>query len=83
MDLIRINNNQFYTIRDNGRDRNGNSKYLINVFQEFESGNILDITFPVARKNNIKLTKNNELSLKMYKHQIDSKIISLLIKSEE
>ena len=36
MELVRISDNVWYTFQRNGSDRNGNSKYLVEIFQEFE-----------------------------------------------
>ena len=82
MELVRINDNQWYTIQRNGSDRNGNSKYLIDIYQEYQAGNILNITLCVANKNDIGTNKDSRLSMKCYKHQIHDIIVKMVAKDE-
>ena len=82
MELVRISENQWYTIQRNGNDRNGNAKYLIEIFQEYQVGCILNITLCVANKNGFKTDKNERLSMKCYKHQIHDIIVKMVTKGE-
>ena len=82
MELVRINDNQWYTVQENGRDRNGNSKYLIDIYQEYQVGNIINITYCVAIKNGFNANKDNRLPMKCYKHQIHDIVVKMVAKGE-
>ena len=79
MELVRICDNQWYTVQENGRDRNGNSKYLIDIYQEYQFGNIINITYCVANKNGFNTNKDSQLSMKCYKHQIHDIVVKMVI----
>ena len=82
MELVRIGENQWYTIQKNGSDRNGNSKYLIEIFQEYQEYQdkyILNITQCVANTNDIDTSKDGRLSMKCYKHQIHDLVVKMVI----
>ena len=82
MELVRISDNQWYTVQENGRDRNGNSKYLIDIYQEYQDKYILNITQCVANTNDIGTNKDGRLSMKCYKNQIHDIIVKMVSKGE-
>lgn len=68
--------------KKNGNDRNGNAKYLIDIYQEYQTGCILNITLCVASKNSFKVTKEERLLMKCYKHQIHDIVVKMVAKGE-
>ena len=79
MELVRISENQWYTIQRNGSDRNGNSKYLIEIYQEYGEGNIQNITYMIASKNDRVINKYGSIPIKCYKHQIHDLVVKMVI----
>ena len=78
MELVRISDNVWYTFQRNGSDRNGNSKYLVEIFQEFGEDNIQNITYMVATRNNKVLNKYGSIPVKCYKNQIRDIVVRMV-----
>ena len=78
MELIRVSDNQFYACQWFGNDRNGNAIYLVNIFQEYQQGNILNITQRGGRNTD----KYGNLRIKAYKNSIKDIVISILAQNK-
>lgn len=78
MELIRVSDSQYYTCQWFGNDRNGNAIYLVNIFQEYQQGNILNITECGGRNTD----KHGNLRIKAYKNSIRDIVASILAQKE-
>ena len=79
MELVKICDNVWYTIQRNGSDRNGNSKYLIEIFKEYGKDNIQNVTYMVATKNDRVVNKYGSIPVKCYKHQIHDIVVKMVV----
>ena len=77
MELIKYNNEFFYTYQRDGNDRNGNSIYIVHIVKEYypckndKEYIYANYNYTIATNQKRRLTKNNELRLQSYNIKAD------------